>query len=268
MGIFSDILSGGASLLGGAFGGPIGAAAGSLLGGIIGGKSSSGTQQGGTQTVNRDPWAPAQPWLKQNLETGQALQNQYAANPFNVQQQAAYGNLASGNDYLNRLAPSLLQQFSQPTGFDRNNPTARPAAFNFSAPSVSPQMAQAYGGQMQHSMPSDGDSITQAYQDLLGRTPDAAGLGFYQNQMAGGMSLRDVRNEMSASPETAARRNAGMVPQRFGGTFDGSPQVAPMPQAAPQTPQGLMNQYTAQGLSGNSGWDQYTAMNAGNGGGG
>ena len=152
MGIFSDILGGGASILGGMFGGPAGAAAGSLLGGLIGGKSGSGTQQGGTQTVNKDPWAPAQDWMKQNLATGQSLQNRYAQNPFNAQQMNAYGNLASGNDYLNRLTPGLLQQMSQPSGFNRNNPTARPNPLNFYAPETHP-MAQGYGGQMQQSMP-------------------------------------------------------------------------------------------------------------------
>ena len=125
-----------------------------VVGGLLGGASSSGTQQGGTQTVNRDPWAPAQDWMKQNLTTGQNLQNYYQKNPFNDQQMSGYGNLASGADYLNRLTPSLLQQFSQPTGFDRNNPQARPNPLNFNAPSVSPQMAQAYGGQMQMSAPS------------------------------------------------------------------------------------------------------------------
>lgn len=60
--------------------------AGPLIGGLLGGASSSGTQQGGTQTVNNDPWAAAQPWMKANLETGQNLQNYYQKNPFNQQQ--------------------------------------------------------------------------------------------------------------------------------------------------------------------------------------
>lgn len=135
----------------------LGAVAGPVIGGLLGGSSSSGTQQGGTQTANNDPWAAAQPWMKQNLTTGQNLQNYYQTNPFNAQQQNAYSNLGSGADYLNRAVPGLLQQFSQPTGFDRSNPTARPSPLNFSAPSVSPQLAHAYGGQMQASAPVQGN---------------------------------------------------------------------------------------------------------------
>ena len=133
----------------------IGSVAAPVIGGLIGG-SSSGNSQGGTQTVNKDPWSAAQPWMRQNLTTGQNLQNYYQTNPFNAQQQSAYSNLGSGADYINRAVPGLLQQFSQPTGFDRSNPTARPSPINFSAPSVAPQAAQAFGGQMQASAPVQG----------------------------------------------------------------------------------------------------------------
>lgn len=130
----------------------IGAAAG-LLGG--------GSSQGGTTTQKNEPWAPAQPWLTNNLQTGQQLQNYYQANPFNAQQQSAYGNLASGTDYMNRLTPGLLQQFSQSSGFDRNNPSARPAPFSFFAPQGQPQ---GYGGAMQtaaQAAPSHDMNMTQ-----------------------------------------------------------------------------------------------------------
>lgn len=152
MGFFSDLLGDVAAPIGGLLGGPLGGIAGTVIGGIVGGKAG-GQAQGGTQTVNRDPWLPAQDWMKQNLQTGQALQNQYAQNPFNGQQIAAYNNLASGNDYINRLVPGLLQQMSQPVAFNRNNPSAMPSPFSFYAPSVSPQMAHAYGGMMQQSAP-------------------------------------------------------------------------------------------------------------------
>ena len=124
----------------------LGAVAGPVIGGLLGGASSSGTQQGGTNTVNRDPWLPAQDWMKSNLKQGQGLQNYYQQNPFNQQQQSGYANLASGADYMNRLTPGLLQQLSQPQAFDRNNPRAMPSPLNFSAPDVSLQMAHQYGG--------------------------------------------------------------------------------------------------------------------------
>ena len=120
----------------------IGAAAG-LLGG--------GSSQGGTTTQKNEPWSAAQPWLQNNLQTGQNLQSYYQRNPFNSQQQAAYGNLASSTDFMNRLTPGLLQQFGQQGGFDRSNPHARPAPFSFLAP-----QGQGYGGQMQPSSGSLG----------------------------------------------------------------------------------------------------------------
>ena len=135
----------------------LGAVAGPVIGGLLGGASGSGTQQGGTQTVNRDPWAAAQPWMKANLETGQNLQNYYQRNPFNQQQQAAYGNLASSADYLNRLTPGLLQQFGQTAAFNRNNPSAMPSPLSFGAPDSMPQNAHNYGGMMRPSMPAQGD---------------------------------------------------------------------------------------------------------------
>ena len=116
-------------------------------------KNGQGTQ-GGTTTQKNEPWAPAQPWMQQNLQTGQNLQNQYAQNPFNAQQLQAYGNLASGNNYINRMTPGLLAQFSQQGGFDRNNPNAKPQAFNFGAPQQNMGAAQSYGGVMQEGAPS------------------------------------------------------------------------------------------------------------------
>ena len=133
----------------------LGAVAGPLIGGLLGG-ASGGDAKGGTQTQTSDPWVPAQDWMKQNLSTGQNLQNYYQTNPFNSQQQSAYSNLASGGDYMNRLVPSLLQQFSQPTGFDRHNPSARPSPLSFAAPDYA-QNAHAYGGRMGANMPMQGD---------------------------------------------------------------------------------------------------------------
>lgn len=94
-----------------------------------GSKSNGGA---GTQTATKEPWAAAQPWILNNMQTGQALQNQYAAQPFNAQQQQAYQNQGNQSNYMRAVVPSLLGQMSgQQLGFDRSNPNARPAAFNF-----------------------------------------------------------------------------------------------------------------------------------------
>jgi hypothetical protein len=101
---------------------------GSLLGGLLGGGSS-----GGTTTQSKEPWAAAAPWLTQQIGTGQQLQDYYQRNPFNAQQQGAYGNLSAGTNYMNQLVPSLMQQLSNQPGFNRSNPQMRPAPLNFSA---------------------------------------------------------------------------------------------------------------------------------------
>ncbi|MBA3773833.1 MAG: hypothetical protein H0X13_15485 [Ramlibacter sp.] len=92
--------------------------------------SKSGSK-GASETAKKDPWEPAAPWLKQNLQTGQDLQGYYQRNPFNQQQQNAHGNLSAGTNYMNQLVPGLLQQMSGARGFDRRNPLGRQAGTMF-----------------------------------------------------------------------------------------------------------------------------------------
>lgn len=117
----------------------------SLAGAALG-AMGSGQSQGGTTTQTKDPWAAAQPWLTSNLAQGQSLQKAYQDNPFNAVQQASYGNILGGNDYINQMVPGLLSQMSQPAGFDRNNPRARPAPFSF--PGMHAANYQPVGGLM------------------------------------------------------------------------------------------------------------------------
>ncbi|MFM9928213.1 hypothetical protein VLK31_34960 [Variovorax sp. H27-G14] len=99
--------------------------------------SGSGDKNGGAgsqqSSQSKEPWAAAAPWMMNNIKSGQALQAQYEAQPFNAQQLAAYQNLGQQNNYTNALIPSLLGQLSSnpSLGYDRNNPTARPKAFDF-----------------------------------------------------------------------------------------------------------------------------------------
>lgn len=109
-----------------------GAVAGAVVPGLLGG----GGEGGQTQTQSKDPWAAAIPWLTQNLQSGQALQAQYAANPFSAQQQQSYGNQFANSDYMRQLTGSVLGQMNQQKPFDRTNPSARPQGFQL------PQMLQ------------------------------------------------------------------------------------------------------------------------------
>lgn len=101
--------------------GYIGGAAVGVVGSAL--LSDSGSKSGGgagTTTNTKEPWAAAQPWIQQNLQQGQALQNRYTDQPFNLQQQQAYNNQYAQSDYMRQLVPSLLNQMQgQQVGFDR-----------------------------------------------------------------------------------------------------------------------------------------------------
>jgi hypothetical protein len=109
-----------------------GAVAGAAIG-VVGSAMSDGGGGGGqSQSTSKQPWMPATPWLMNNLASGQRLQSQYEAQPFNAQQQQAFGNQANQSAYMRAAVPSLLRQMQgNQIGFDRSNPNARPAAFNW-----------------------------------------------------------------------------------------------------------------------------------------
>lgn len=113
--------------------GAVAGAAVGVVGSALTNKGGSSTNGGaGTQTQTKEPWAAAQPWIMNNMQTGQALQSQLAAQPFNAQQLQAYQNQGNQSAYMRAAVPSLLGQMSgQQLGFDRSNPNARPTAFNF-----------------------------------------------------------------------------------------------------------------------------------------
>jgi hypothetical protein len=106
---------------------------GALLGGLLGNQSStqstSNTQQ---------PYAPAQPWIQSNINSGQNLQKQYQANPLSAGQIGAYGNSLGLTQGFRDQAGDLIQQMNSMKQFDRNNPTGKATQFNFtSAPQSS-----------------------------------------------------------------------------------------------------------------------------------
>jgi hypothetical protein len=63
----------------------LGKLAGAALGALSGGDTTTSSQ--------KDPWAPAQPYLKENLQRNSAMQDYYAKNPFSDQQKTAYQGL-------------------------------------------------------------------------------------------------------------------------------------------------------------------------------
>lgn len=110
-----------------------GAAAGAVVSGVMsdGGGGGGGA---GSSTQSKEPWAPAQPWIMNNLMQGQNLQNAYTAQPFSDAQNRAYNNQGNQSAYMRALVPDLLGQIGgQQVGFDRANQNARPNAFNFAS---------------------------------------------------------------------------------------------------------------------------------------
>lgn len=80
----------------------------STLGGLAGAVAGAIDSKDKTQTSSRDPWAPAQDFLKQRLADGGELAAQYKAQPFSPAQQTAYGNVGGILDMVNGQLPGLL----------------------------------------------------------------------------------------------------------------------------------------------------------------
>jgi len=93
------------------------------LGGAALGALSSGDQEQ-KQTGTREPWGPAQDWIKSNITRGQELQKRYEQTPFSPQQAQAYQNLYGTINAANQMAPGLLGNFNQQMtqGYDRFAP--------------------------------------------------------------------------------------------------------------------------------------------------
>ena len=103
--------------LGGFFlGGPAGASLGGMLGGALDGNEEKNGGAGATSQT-RDPWAAAQPYMRQNLQTNANLQKFYEQNPFNAQQKTGYQNQNNTIDQFNgQVAPGLLGFANQMMG--------------------------------------------------------------------------------------------------------------------------------------------------------
>lgn len=184
----------------------IGAAIGAV-GGLL---SSSADSGGGGAEATSTPFFPAVPGLVRNANRAAELEGQYNAEPFNPQQLAAINNIYGQSDYMRQLIPGLLQQMQgQQLGYDRNNPGARPQAWNWGLLGNAPASA---GG---------GDAVPQA--GLLAPSiSESAGSG------VGLLGSQGVRN---TGPGIGAQDHRPV-----------SEQPAPAPAPAPAAPQGPLSQ--------------------------
>lgn len=85
---------------------------GSNLGGLLGAALGAAGSKDQEQTSTRDPWAPAQPWIKENIEAGRALQKRLTDEPFSAAQKTAYGNVGGLLNAVNTMAPQMLSGFA------------------------------------------------------------------------------------------------------------------------------------------------------------
>jgi hypothetical protein len=94
------------------------------IGQIVGGIAGALDSKDKTVENKREPWGPAQDWIKSNIAQGQQMQQQLQAQPFNQAQQAGMSNIYGLLDMANRGAGGLfggLQGVANNT-FDRSNP--------------------------------------------------------------------------------------------------------------------------------------------------
>lgn len=87
-----------------------------LAGAALGAAASGDTKT--SATSSKDPWAPAQPYLLQNLAQNQAMSDHYNANPFSQEQQNAYQGLLSTVANSQAAGNGLL---SMASNFGRSN---------------------------------------------------------------------------------------------------------------------------------------------------
>lgn len=79
-----------------------------VIGAIAGAATSGDKQQ--TTSQAREPWAPAQDWLKSTIADGQTLSDYYKRQPFNDTQKSAYQNLFNDiGNYRTNIAPGIFE---------------------------------------------------------------------------------------------------------------------------------------------------------------
>jgi hypothetical protein len=185
---------------------------------------SSGNKNGGAGVTSKEPWAPAQQYLKDNLAKNAELQKFYEQNPFNAQQKTGYQNTFNDLDnFRNNTAPGLM-------GFANNAMTGTYQRPQFSRPGMAgyggtPQTNQTPGGLLAMQPGGSGGPFSVA------RVPQGA------DQSQGAPSQYGQINWNAINPHSA--QNAPVAP------------AAPAPASNTMTPEQLA--YLQRLMSGNGG---------------
>lgn len=160
-------------------------AIGSAAVGVVG-SAMLAPDGGQTSTASKEPWEDAAPWIRDNIATGQQLQQHYQQNPFNQIQQQGMQGLLSGYQHQNeQVIPGMLgfanrlmgtNYQRQPTSGSGgllsapSQPVQQPAAQQpmqmqpQSAPMFTPPPMQAQG-------PMDFNQLNPLYKDPAAVTP-------------------------------------------------------------------------------------------------
>jgi hypothetical protein len=100
-----------------------------LIGAALGAASSGSTTT--STTADKSPWAPAQEWMKANIAKGQALQSQYALNPFSAFQKQAYNNSAQLGNQARSMINTVVPQMNNFTPYQRQQSAQKFQPYNF-----------------------------------------------------------------------------------------------------------------------------------------
>lgn len=138
--------------------------------------------------------------------TSQDAYNQYASSVFPGPGQS----VPSYQDWVQQQQATPDPQNNLPPNPYGNNPTPLGGGLN-----------GGLNGGLTNTNAGGTDAVSGLYQSLLGRAPDAAGLQYWNQQLASGKSINDIANAFKATPEYQQRQQ--------------QPQVQPNPSTQPNT---------------------------------
>ena len=211
----------------------LGPVAGAVVGGLMGGDDQQ------SQTQSREPWAPLQPWMIQNAQTGQNLQGYYEQNPFNQLQRTSYQNIAGDIDnFRNNINPGLMDFANRLMGTNysrQGGPSSGPAGGSSRSSGQSSQGGR--GGQSQSGSGDMGSMFDLMMQD---RGQPNAQMGSIDDIIRAAAAL-----EPGQALATGSQGMQSTKPMQMGGMGRSGPFVA-----APSQSYGLidwreMNPFTA-----------------------
>ena len=178
-----------------------------IAGAVVGGLMSDGPESQQT-TVDKSPWKEAEPWIKDNIGTGQRLQQYYQQNPFNpIQQNAIQQTLSDQSHYRNSMLPGLMDFANQMMGSNYSRQPGNPFI---------PQQAQ-QAGLMRHQGPQQSMDSTRPMQADAGPSMDSA--------------RPEQMSPLAGQLGDLARQLPSFSPSQFG-PMAGAMQQAPMAQQA------------------------------------